>query len=171
MTDTIPFWLHIVAATVWVGPQFFVFIALVPALGTIEDERARLRFLRVMTTRFGWLSWAALVILVLSGISNLFDKTGESNVIFDADFRYLWVFATKMALVGISVALTAVHSFRIGPRLLRLQEEAVTTANPVEVAGLRSTSVAISGVNLVASLAVLFAAALLANHEFSYNPV
>jgi len=65
-------WLHVIAATIWVGPQFFLFIAAVPAMRTVEDVQTRARAMRVLTTRFGWLAWGAMAVLVLTGIGNLF---------------------------------------------------------------------------------------------------
>ena len=36
-------WLHIFAATVWVGPQVFLFAVAVPAMRTVEDAKERAR--------------------------------------------------------------------------------------------------------------------------------
>lgn len=174
MTDAIPFWLHIVAATVWVGPQFFLFVAAVPALRSIEDRRARLQALRIVTVRFGWLAWAALLVLVLSGISNVYDLILDDDfpIFFDFDFRFAWIFVTKMALLGLAVLLTALHSFVIGPQQLRLQEQAIAAGEESpQTASLRRLSLTVSGLVLLASLGVLFAATLLAEHDFSARPV
>ena len=175
MTDAIPTWVHIVAATVWVGPQFFLFVAAIPALRSIEDRQARLRALRIITVRFGWLAWAALLVLVLSGLSNTYDLILDDDfpIFFDFDFRFAWIFVTKMALLGLAVFLTALHSFVIGPRQLRLQEQAITVGrdSPAEAASLRRLSMLVSGLVLLASLGVLFAATLLADHTFSARPV
>lgn len=173
MTDVIPFWLHIVAATVWVGPQFFLFVAAVPALRSIEDRRARLQALRIITVRFGWLAWAALLVLVLSGISNLFDRIDDGFDIFNRGLRYYWIFNAKMGLLLLAVLLTALHSFVIGPRQISLQEAALAagTSDPEGAAALRRLSIALSGAALLASLGILFAAALLNNERFSFQPV
>src|SRR3989304_1600754 len=99
MADAVPTWLHMLAAAVWVGPQFFVFVASVPALRAVEDARQRLRALRVLTTRFNYLAWAAMVVLVLSGISNYFDVRSDCDCDL-GDFRWSTIFAVKMALVA-----------------------------------------------------------------------
>lgn len=170
MIDTIPIWVHIVAAAAWVGPQFFMFIATVPALRVIDDAETRRRVLRVVATRFGWLAWAAMVVLVLSGLSNVFDHEDESAIsVLNFDWRYSWVFFTKMGLVALTIALTALHSFVVGPRQMRLSEEGASGSPEGE--RLRRASIALSALNLLASLAVLYAAALLANDRFSIQPV
>jgi uncharacterized membrane protein len=43
MSEAITPWLHVLAVSVWVGPQFFLFLAAVPALRTIEDRQLRAR--------------------------------------------------------------------------------------------------------------------------------
>lgn len=169
MSEAITPWLHIVAVAVWLGPQFFMFLVAVPALRLIEDPDLRLRVLRLVTIRFGWLAWAAMAVIVLSGISNLFQRAEDFGHIFDADYRYFHVFTTKMVLVGLMVLLTALHTFVIGPQQLRLHEE--MRADSAESAGLRRASAIISSLALLAGIAVVYVAALLGNHEFSFAPV
>ena len=169
MSEAITPWLHIVAVTVWLGPQFFMFLVTVPALRAIDDAEARLRVMRIITQRLGWLAWAALGVIVLSGISNLFQEAEEFGYLWDPDYRYFQVFSTKMAVVGVAVLLTAAHSFVIGPRQLRLQEEA--RGDSPEALRLRRLSVAVSALVLLASIAAVFLAALLANPAYSFEPV
>ncbi|MBI1885050.1 MAG: hypothetical protein HYS09_01840 [Chloroflexi bacterium] len=173
MSDSVPFWLHILAAAVWVGPQFFMFLVTVPALRAIDDPEVRLRVLRIIATRFGWLAWAALLVLVLSGISSLYDRIDDGFDVFDRGQRYYWIFNAKMMLLFLAVVTTALHSFVIGPRQIRLQEEAIAAGerDPEGAAALRRLSIALSGVTLLASVAILYTAALLANHSFSIQPV
>ena len=169
MTDTIPLWLHIVAATVWLGPQIFMFVVTVPAVRVIADRETRIQVLRVVTTRFGWLAWSAMVVLVLTGISNVFDHEDESGIsVLDFDWRYSWIFFTKMALVGLMIALTALHSFVVGPRQMALAEQEEESE---EAPRLRRSGAILSSVNLLAALATVFAAALLANDAFSIQEV
>jgi uncharacterized membrane protein len=169
MSEAITPWLHIVAVTVWLGPQFFMFLVTMPALRTIDDAETRVRVLRVIIYRFGWLAWAALGVIVLSGISNLFQEAEEFGHIWDPDYRYFQVFSTKMLVVGVAVLLTAVHTFIVGPRQLRLHEE--MRSDTPEALRLRRVSTAVSGVVLLASIAAVFLAALLANHDYSFAPV
>ena len=169
MSEAITPWLHIVAVTVWLGPQFFMFLVTLPALRAIDDPETRVRVMRIVTQRFGWLAWAALGVIVLTGISNLFQEANDFGHIWDPDYRYFQVFSTKMLVVGVAVLLTAVHSFVIGPRQLRLHEEA--RGDSPEALRLRRLSVAVSTIVLLASIAAVFLAALLANHDYSFDPV
>ena len=169
MSEAITPWIHIVAVAVWLGPQFFMFIVAVPAVRLIDDPDVRLRVMRVIVTRFGWLAWAAMAVIVLSGISNLFQEADDFGHLWDTDFRYFQIFSTKMVLVGLTVLLTALHTFVIGPRQLRVQEE--MRSDSAEAARLRRVSIITSSLALLASIAVVYTAALLADHDYSFQPV
>lgn len=170
MSEAVTPWLHILAIAVWVGPQFLLFVAAVPAVRTIEDRAERARVMRVVVTRFGWMAWAAMLVIVLSGISSLFQVGGDTPLNWASanDVRYGRIFAEKMVLVGLAVGLTAVHTFVIGPRQLALNEQ--MDANPDEAARLRRISIAISAVALLASILAMFMGAVLANHDYSFQP-
>lgn len=158
MGEAVNPWLHILAATVWVGPQIFLFVAVVPAIRTVEDAQVRARAMRVLTTRFGWLAWGALAVLVITGIGQLFENDLSVGTLFDRNFGV--IFQVKMTLLIATVVLTAVHSFVIGPRMLRMQE---SVANEAELAPMRRLSIIISGVNGLIALGILFCGALLSS--------
>ena len=166
MSESITPWLHILAVTVWVGPQFFMFVAALPAIRAIEDPAVRVKVVRIIIYRFGWLAWGAMIVIVVTGISNLFQEANDYPHVWDADFRYFNVFAGKMVLVGLTVLFTALHTFVVGPRQLRLAEQ--MASDSAEAAGLRRASIILSSLSLLASIAVIFAAAVLANHEYSW---
>ncbi len=167
MSDAITPWIHIVAVAVWLGPQFFMFLVTVPAVRVIDDPAVRLQVMRVIVTRFGWLAWAAMAVIVLSGVSNLFQEADEFGHLWDTDYRYFQIFSTKMVLVGLMVILTALHTFVIGPKQLRLLEE--MRSDSTEAAGLRRVSIIVSSLTLLVSVAVVYAGALLANHDYSFQ--
>ena len=156
MGEAVNPWIHIMAATIWVGPQVFLFVAAVPALRTVEDTQVRARAMRVLTTRFGYLAWGALAVLVITGIANLYEHDLDVDVLFERNFGI--IFQVKMTLLIATVALTAVHSFVIGPRLLNMQE---SVADEAELAPTRRLSIIISSVNLLIALGILFCGALL----------
>jgi copper resistance protein D len=170
MSEAVTPWLHILAVAVWVGPQFFLFIAALPAIRTIEDRQTRARVMRIIVTRFGWLAWAAMLVIVLSGISNLFQVGADTPLSWATanDFRYGRIFAEKMVFVGIAVGLTAVHTFVVGPRQLALAEQ--IEADPAETRRLRRISIVISSIAMLASVLAIFMGALLADHDYSFEP-
>jgi uncharacterized membrane protein len=162
MGEAVNPWLHILAATIWVGPQIFLFAAAVPAVRTVEDVQARARVMRVLTTRFGYLAWGAMAVLVITGIGNLYE-IAPVDVDKINDINYGTIFMVKMTLVVATIVLTAVHSFVLGPRLMRMQESVTAEA---EIASVRRVSIIVSGVNGLLALAILFSAALM-NSDFA----
>lgn len=151
-------WLHILAATIWVGPQVFLMVAAMPAVRTIEDAQARAKVTRIITTRFSYLAWGALAVLVVSGIGNLYERDESVEFLFERNFGI--IFQVKMTLLIATVVLTAVHSFVIGPRLLKMQE---AVEDEAAIAPTRRWSIIISSVNGVIALSILFCGALLSS--------
>jgi uncharacterized membrane protein len=156
MGEAINPWLHILAATVWVGPQIFLFVAAVPAVRSVEDAQQRARALRILTQRFGYLAMLALAVLVITGIGNLYEQDLDTDELFD--LRWGVVFQVKMTLVIIAVALTALHAMFLGPRLMRMQE---ASADEAQIARLRGISMAVSAIALLISIGIIFCAALM----------
>ncbi|MBF6599932.1 MAG: CopD family protein [Dehalococcoidia bacterium] len=157
MGSALVLWLHILAATLFVGPQAFLFMAAVPAMRTIDDVEARLKATRVVTSRFGWIGGGALLVLILTGIGNYMHASDTGLLDFN---RYAFVLQLKLALVAVVVVLTLLHGGVLGRRLLRLQREG---AGEAELAATRRWSIVLSSVVFVLSVAILLLAALLAS--------
>jgi putative copper export protein len=91
-STTVRLFLHILAATVWVGGQFAL-ASVVPVLrrvGGVETARAVAR-------RFQLVAWPAFAVLLVTGVWNLFavevgDQSGE----------YLSTLLVKLLLVAVS---------------------------------------------------------------------
>jgi putative copper export protein len=157
MLDAVPYWLHLIGAAAWVGPQLMMFLVVAPGLGALDAE-SRVRLLARVTVRFGWLGAGALALLVFTGIDNI-DRLAPGRMF---DYRYGYILVVKIALAGVIVLLMAAHSLRAGPALLRLQEAAL--GGGVDEGALskaRRRSVMLSSMTLLLSLGVLFCAALL----------
>jgi uncharacterized membrane protein len=173
MVDAISTWLHVLAITLWIGPQVFLFAVAVPAVRTIEDAGVRARVLRVLTVRFGWLAWSAMALIFFTGISNLFVAAGDlsgqnAGDLLSSDLRFTRIFWEKMFLVSVAVVLTAVHTFSIGPRQLRLMEDASTDEGAMR--RVRRLSMVTSGIALLASIGALYLGAVLVHHDYSFGP-
>ncbi len=91
-STTIRLFLHVLAATIWVGGQFAL-ASIVPVLrrtGGIETARAVAR-------RFQLVAWPAFGVLVATGVWNLFAvKVGDQSG------SYLSTLLLKLLLVGVS---------------------------------------------------------------------
>lgn len=155
MLDAIVIFLHVLAATVFIGPQVFLVFVAMPALRTLGDASARQQASRAITRGFGMLAGVALVVLLATGIWNYYDA--EDLGYLDAD-RYAAVMMVKLTLVTIVIILTALHGAVFGRRLQRLQE---TGAGEAEIAQARTFSMMASIATLAVSVGILVCAALL----------
>lgn len=169
MLGAIPLWLHILGATVWVGSQVMMFAVVVPSLRAAEDGWSRYQVLQAVTVRFGYLGFGALILLVITGIENIF-RYAPSDIF---EFRYGYILAAKLSIVAVVIALTAVHTLVIGPRLLTQQARDLTggaTGESPPRGTLRRRSIVISATTLVLSLAIVFCAVLLRT-SFAFRAV
>lgn len=103
--DTIRLFLHVLAATVWVGGQLTL-AALVPALRRFSPDGPR-----VAARAFNRVAWTAYAVLVASGAWNVSAEWDDS----DAAYRTtLWVKIAAVAASGIAAFLHARASTRRG---------------------------------------------------------
>ncbi len=170
--DTIVLGIHVLLAAIIVGPQFLLFLAVVPSTWLIEDEGLRRNVTRVVTQRFGMLSGIALAGLVITGIyqlnSSLLDPDVQENMM---DYRFGTIFVTKMTLLVVLIMLIAVHGAVFGRRI-RAASEAVERgeADTGALEAARRNSLVFSVLILGVSVTILFLGVALGNHNFSFEP-
>jgi len=97
MLDDFIRWLHVLAASVWVGGMLTV-AALVPLLRKSGVERP---VIQAAARRLGAVAWMAISVSAVTGVVQL-SRLG-------IEVRGNTVLMAKLALVGLSVGLTFVH--------------------------------------------------------------
>lgn len=100
-------WIHVLAAMIWVGGMLFIALVLVPTARTLGDAAIRARLIRDSGRRFRAVAWTALVLLVVTGLLNLW-----LHPVLLGSPR----FHAKLGLVGLALILSAFHDFVLGPR-------------------------------------------------------
>ncbi len=63
-------WLHILAASIWVGGLIYTAAVAVPFALT-HDVPERQRILRGLARRFRWIGWGSMAVLFVTGLGNL----------------------------------------------------------------------------------------------------
>ncbi len=155
MYNAIILFIHILAAVLFIGPQIFLVAAGIPAARTVQDLKARATAVRMMTGRFGWIGGGALIALLITGAINYMHVSDEGDLDYK---RFFIVLQVKLTLVAIVVIATLLHGWVFGKRLQDLQERG---AGEAEIASVRRWSGLMSMATLVASIIILFLAALL----------
>ena len=111
-------WLHIVAATVWVGGMLFLVMVVVPWLRE-GGRRDAAVFLRETGGRFRNVGWACFAIFLITGIFNLWMRGVRVANFLQSDWLatdFGRIVMLKIGLFALIVAISAVHDFVVGPR-------------------------------------------------------
>jgi|FaiFalFF_MnMetaG_3_1042247.scaffolds.fasta_scaffold08737_4 putative copper export protein len=115
-------WLHVVAAAVWLGSMVFLALGVLPVLRRPEYRTVYGPILHAVGLRIRWIGWAALAVLVLTGLHNLAALGfGWSHVVSGQ----IWAgpfgraLAWKLGLIGGIVGLNLLHDLWFGPRVTR----------------------------------------------------
>lgn len=148
---TVRLFLHVLAATVWVGGQISLGViipALRPAPGDPDPEAARVR-IRAVAQRFQVAAWIAFAVLVLTGVWNLI-------ALHVGDYGRTWMVTlmVKLGCVALSGLGAAVHILVAAPRV----RAARTDAERRQAAAF---SGACEGVSVLFAIAALFLGVLL----------
>ena len=134
MFDDLVRLLHLVAASVWLGGL----ITLGALVGAVRRAGADRSVLQAMARQFGRLSWTAMGVAVVTGVT----RFARSDVSLSSDTGYAVTLLIKLTLVGLAAALALAH-----------QLTAKTTSHAVRGA--------LQGLILVASLGIVGAAVAL----------
>jgi uncharacterized membrane protein len=111
-------WLHVMAATIWIGGLFFLMLVVVPWLRSGSSaEPARL--LRETAGRFRTVAWACFAVLLVTGTFNLWMRGVRPDNLLNADWLtspFGSVVVAKLVVFLVLVALSARHDFVVGPK-------------------------------------------------------
>ena len=96
--DTVRLFLHVLAATIWVGGQLTL-AALVPVLRGLGAEVPR-----AAARRFNQVAWPAFAVLLVTGVWNIIAVRSQINGSYAVT---LWVKLIVVAVSGVTAALHA----------------------------------------------------------------
>jgi putative copper export protein len=96
--DTIRLFLHVLAATVWVGGQLTL-AALVPVLRRLGTEVPR-----TAARRFNQVAWPAFAVLVLTGVWNVIAERSKISGSYETTL------VVKLVVVAVSGVTAALHA-------------------------------------------------------------
>ena len=149
--NTVRLFLHVLAATIWVGGQLTlgaIIPALRPAADDPDPEGARVR-IRTVARRFQVVAWIAFAVLLLTGIWNL-----TALHVGDQSGAWLATLMAKLGCVAVSGIAAAVHILVAAPRV-RAASDAAARRKAAAFSG------ACEGVSVLFAVAALFLGVLL----------
>ncbi len=157
-------WIHVIAAVIWVGGNLTLAMVIVPYFRQNLPPVQRINILTQIGKRFEPIVWGCVVVLLFTGIANIFQSVdfssaGESAVI-STFMRTLFI---KLVLFIALVILTALHSFVYGPKLATAIESLDETLDelPDEIKPIRKKMSIVSSLMGVISILILLVAVAL----------
>ena len=153
--NAIVLWIHLFAATFFVGGSFFFWIVVIPASRLITtDESERTQLIGKMAKAFGKIVNPTLGIIVLTGIYNAswYLASWQDLFIYPGT-----IFLTKIILVIVLLIFIYVHNLYFGKRIITYARE----RNLEALKRIRRISRKISAANLILMLTILLLAVLM----------
>lgn len=153
--------IHVLAAMLWLGGMFFLGIVGAPVLRAIEPPPLRQRLFQELGTRFRRTGWYAIVVLVVTGVLNLYFRgwLHWNGVLNSGAFWRTAVghaLAAKLVAVVLMISISAIHDFIHGPRAGR------ATPGSAEAIALRKQAAMLARLNAFVGIIVVIAAVRLA---------
>ncbi len=113
MLYKISVWIHLIAATIWVGGMLFLVLVLFPLLRK-SNKKDNQQLIYKIGKRFRRIGWISLFILFISGISNIYFSFGLNfGEIFISEFGNILQLKLTVFLLIVIVSFT--HDFATGP--------------------------------------------------------
>ena len=148
-------WIHLTAATFWIGGMLFLSLVAVPLLKKDPDPSSAQRGFINLARRFRTLVWMVLVLLVVSGALLL-----PNHVLSVSPAEWPTVVLVKLLLVLLLIVASLAHDKFLAPKVRTLKRKPVVELTSLEKILIRFSPL-IGRLTLLLGLAILFVAVLL----------
>lgn len=112
-------WLHVIAASIWIGGTIFLAAVLVPMIRRPEYRAFAPAVLQSAGERFRKIGWASLLVLMVTGVANLTFRRFAWTDVGDPhgwNSRFGETLATKLVVVATIMVLSLAHDLWVGRR-------------------------------------------------------
>ncbi|MBI2305433.1 MAG: CopD family protein [Chloroflexi bacterium] len=147
-------WLHLLAATTWVGGLIFMNLVLTPAVSARGIPPAPVRMMGI--ARFRPFAWGSIGVILVTGLVNLFRGAPSLDFLFATAWGN--VILVKIFLFAAMVVVTGVNSWFVFPHL---RQQAAAPRRPGSAVPGEKALVLLSRTNLALGVAALLAVAVL----------
>lgn len=151
-------WIHLIAASIWVGGSIFIGVVFSPILKSITTSiEERIQIMIKVGKRFNKVAIPSLIILMATGLYNSYALLSNPNLLMGTSYG---TFLTIKVFLVIALIITyAVHV-----RVIRkeVEEQIMTKQMSIqEIQKLRKKIIILGEITVVLSIIILFFAALL----------
>ena len=151
-------WIHLIAASIWVGGSLFLGVVLAPLLKTMyASAEERIRVMIVVGRRFNKIAIPALLILIGTGLYKAYPVLKNTDLIYNSNYG-------NILLIKIIVVIILLIIYGIHVRIIRKKvEDDIMSGNmsKPQLQKLRKKIIILGEVVVVLSVVVLFLAAVL----------
>ena len=151
-------WIHLVAASIWVGGSIFIGIVFSPILKTITTSmEERIQIMIKVGKRFNKIAVPSLFILMITGLYNSHLLLSKPDLLMATSYG---VFLTVKIILVIALVIT----YAIHVRVIRkeVEDQIMSKQMPIkQIQKLRKKIIILGEITVVLSITILFFAALL----------
>ncbi len=124
MIDVLSLWLHLLAAMAWIGGMVLVGVILVPITRGMSDHALRYDLVGKVGVRFKYLAWASMALLLITGLYSALAKILSWDMLLGTGYGKTLLL--KGALFLLMIALSAIHDFYLGPKVVAMGARAAS---------------------------------------------
>ncbi len=148
--------IHVLAATFWIGGMLFTVAVLVPASRhqLLADKKGQ--FFALIGKKFSRISWILFLVLILTGITNLLTRGYELSNLASASFWtsvYGGRLFIKLMIFASVLIISGIHDFYAGPKAAELMDKEPESDRTKRM---RKLSSWLGRINLLLGLGILY---------------
>jgi putative copper export protein len=151
-------WIHLIAASIWVGGSIFIGIVFSPILKSITTSiEERIQIMIKVGKRFNKIAIPSLIILMVTGLYTSYPLLSNPHLLLETSYGTFLV--VKIALVIGLIITYAIHV-----RIIRkdVEEQIMSKQMPIhKIQKLRKKIIILGEITVVLSVVILFFAAML----------
>lgn len=104
-------YIHVICAAFWIGGMLFIPLVLVPG---IKNQPNRVLLLHKTGIKFRFYGWLSVIILIITGISNIYFRGLPFTIDFFINTSYGKLLSIKLSLFVFMLLVGGIHDFYIG---------------------------------------------------------
>lgn len=151
-------WIHLIAASIWVGGSLFIGIVLSPLLKTMTSSiEERMQIMIRVGKRFNKVAVPSLIILMITGLYTSHTLIGNPDLLVLTSYG-------KFLIIKIILVIALIITYAVHVRVIRKEVEEKIMSNQMsepEIQKLRKKIIILGEITVVLSIAILFFASLL----------
>ena len=148
------FWVHMLAAVVWVGGMVFNLFVVRPSMGVV-DLPQRLKLADNILRRFIPVVWISVGLLVFTGFLMTLKRVASFEILLKTGYGNILIL--KLGVVAVMISIVALIRYSLLPRF-----ESLIDSQSSDLKNVLGQMVTLVKVNLVLGVLVLLLAELLA---------